>query len=211
MGNRLLRSTNVPSWARNLTWDDYERRSPQQERLWKSIRSWEPADDPGLVLVGPPGLGKTMMASATLNEFQLSHAHVATNFSAQTRRVLKQQKYPVYFVQLAEVITLMIRLFQLQPEVQAGMRDPEEYLEIDQLVQDLHHTVQMLVIDDVGKEHRTGSRFAVDSFDYLVRTRHNRGLPTIFTSNLPIKMWSHTYSPSMENFVNRSSLIVKFA
>ena len=66
------------------------------------------------------------------------------------------------------------------------------------------------VVDDVGKEHTTRSGFAEDTFDLLVRARHNAGLFTIYTSNVPFSRWSADYSDSMQNLIKRSALVLEF-
>ena len=116
----------------------------------------------------------------------------------------------MYFIQLAEWVDLQIRSFKLHEEVMKGMREPDEYLELDQLLQDLKNRVEVLVVDDVGHEHRTDSGFAVDTFDSLVRTRHNNGFPTIYTTNVPLRQWGKKYTPAMQSIIERSSLVLTF-
>jgi len=117
----------------------------------------------------------------------------------------------VYFVQLAELIEMHIRLFRLQGGCERGsLSDPTEYWNLDQLLEDLKYTVKLLVVDDVGKEHRTATGFAEDQLDFLVRTRLNRGLPTIYTSNVPLYQWGSQYSESMRSCIERSSLVLEF-
>jgi len=145
-----------------------------------------------------------------LNEYHEGYTPTRDDIPDATMLYLLQQKCPVYFTQLAELIDLNIRLFRLQNDVDKGIREPSEYLELDHLLQDLKYRVKVLVIDDVGKEHHTGSGFARDAFDLLVRTRHNSGLTTIYTTNLPIREWSGLYSDSMRSLIERSSLVLNF-
>jgi DNA replication protein DnaC len=88
--------------------------------------------------------------------------------------------------------------------------DMEEYWELRNFLEDLKSRVKVLVIDDVGKEHQTASGFAKSAFDLLVRTRHNKALTTIYTSNVSLRGWAHYYSDSMKNLMQRSSRVLKF-
>ena len=161
-----------------------------------------------MVLQGPPNKAKTMLAAALLNEYH--DRFYSEKFSADDLIVVRQERLPVYFIQLAELIDLHLRLFKLHDLVMKGIVEPTEYLEIDQLLQDLKARVKVLVIDDVGKEHTTSSKFAEDAFDLLVRTRHNSGMTTIYTTNIPVAKWSYLYSDSMRSLIERSSRIVTF-
>lgn len=212
MRDKLLTSTNIPSQFRRTTFDDYDEERGNPVYI-KKVRDWDPtADQPNMVLVGPPGLAKTMLACATLNEFQFMHVRLPKlKLPPEGRLVWRQQHYPVYFVQIAQWVQLQIRFFQLHTQLERGLLgDPDEYLAIDKLLQDLMYSVRMLVIDDVGKEHRTSSGFAEDAFDLLVRTRGNAGLPTIFTTNLCLDLWGPQYSESMRSFIDRTSKMVVF-
>lgn len=188
--------------------DDYDTRRGSK-RSFRQVDEWDPTDDaPALVLQGPPNKAKTMLAAALLNEYH-DRFH-SEKFSADDLIVIRQERLPVYFIQLAELIDLHLRLFKLHDLVMKGVVEPTEYLEIDQLLQDLKDRVKVLVIDDVGKEHTTSSKFAEDAFDLLVRTRHNGGMTTIYTTNVPVPKWQYLYSDSMRSLIERSSRVVTF-
>ena len=110
----------------------------------------------------------------------------------------------MYFVQLAELIQMHIRSFDMD-------KDTQEYQDLVTLLNDLTVRAKWLVIDDVGKEHATSSGFSIDTFDLLVRNRFNNGLNTILTSNMAPSMWTSSYSDSMRDFIQRTSKVVKFA
>lgn len=212
MTDLLLTNTNVPAMFRDILFEDYDvERRPGNRSIMRKLDAWDSTESkPALVLQGIPGVGKTMLAAATLNEYHEGYTSNKDDICDKAMLVLLQQKCPVYFIQLAELIDLQIRLFRLQNDVDKGIREPAEYLDLDQLLQDLKTRVKVLVIDDVGKEHHTGTGFAQDAFDLLVRTRHNGGLTTIYTTNVPIRQWSSLYSDSMRSLIERSSLVLDF-
>lgn len=209
MSDRLLFSTNVPAPFRKTLLGDYDVKWPRARRsAFRQVEGWIPTDaKPALLLEGAPNRAKTMLAAALLNEY---HDEISYNATGKDLMQLRQQKLPVYFIQLAEFIDLNLRTFRLHDQVMKSLVAPDEYLEIDQLLQDLKVRVKVLVIDDVGKEHHTATGFAEDAFDLLVRTRHNNGLTTIYTSNMPVQQWGSTYSDSMASIIKRSSTIVTF-
>lgn len=212
MKDKLLSSTNIPAQFRRVTFSDYDEERGHPTYI-KRVRTWEPdVEQPSLLLVGHPGLAKTMLACATLNEFQSLHVQMPKRELPPKAQICwRQQRYPVYFIQIAEWIQMQIRFFQLHAQLERGLlTDPDEYLAIDKLLEDLKHNVQMLVLDDIGKEHRTASGFAEDAFDLLVRTRGNAGLATIFTTNLPLDSWAAQYSQSMRSFIERTSKVIGF-
>jgi DNA replication protein DnaC len=209
VSDRLLSSTNVPAPFRNTLLDDYDVKWPRARRsAFRQVEEWDPSDSkPALLLEGAPNRAKTMLAAGLLNEY---HKPLTSSVTGSALTQLRQEKLPIYFIQLAEFIDLHLRTFRLHDQVMKSLVQPDEYLEIDQLLQDLKVRVKVLVIDDVGKEHHTATGFAEDAFDLLVRTRHNNGLTTIYTSNLKVQQWGSTYSDSMASIIKRSSTIVTF-
>lgn len=212
----LLTKRNIPKQFRRTMFADYDlsRKEADAEAV-RQIMAWEPTDErTSLVIIGDPGIGKTMLACAVLNERHGKIMPTDKNGDLTDRKAtlaLRQMECSVYFVQMAELIDLYFRLFRLGEMVKTAGISPAEWIEIDQLLQDFKYKVQYLVIDDVGKEHSTQSGFAEDTFDLLVRTRHNTGLSTIYTTNDSLRAWSNQYSKSMQNFITRTSLVVEFS
>lgn len=209
MTDLLLQDPHIPATFKNVRYNDYWINHPERERVLHTVMDWRPTEErPNLLLWGKPGLGKTLLAVASLNERQRLFEFRIKGGSAVPKgclQILRQNKFPVYFIQLAELIDMHIRSFNLRD------RDEETYNDLVNLLEDLSSRVRFLVVDDVGKEHSTQSGFSTDTFDLLVRSRYNNGLSTIFTSNLPLSRWESCYSDSMRSFIERSSRIVKFA
>ena len=57
--------------------------------------------------------------------------------------------------------------------------------------------VDLLVIDDLGKEYRTSSGYAENTFENIIRSRIQSVRPTIITTNLAPKEIGATYSQSL--------------
>lgn len=55
---------------------------------------------------------------------------------------------------------------------------------------------RLLVIDDLGKEHRAASGFAETRFGQLLRSRSRQKRTTIITANMTPKEFSEVYGPS---------------
>ena len=59
--------------------------------------------------------------------------------------------------------------------------------------------VRVLVIDDLGKEYK-GAGYNDASFDEVLRSRYDKGLPTIITTNVPRENWAAHYGEAMGSF-----------
>jgi DNA replication protein DnaC len=71
------------------------------------------------------------------------------------------------------------------------------------------NVVRTFVLDDLGKEHRTASGWAENTFDELLRARFNSGLPTIVTSNTPLSRWEEQYGAPMASFAYEAFIILE--
>ena len=209
MTDLLLQDPHIPAPLRNVSYRDYRDIGVQnRQEILNVVTGWKPTKrEPNLLLWGKPGLGKTFLAAASLNERQRLWEFKTKSgklLPPESLQVLRQSKCPVYFIQLAELIEQHKRLFDLKD------RDEEAFNDLSNLIEGLSDRVKYLVIDDVGKEYATNTGFSSDTFDLLVRSRYNNGLYTIFTSNMPLSMWEGCYSESMRDFIKRTSQIVKF-
>lgn len=153
----------------------------------------------GLLFVGGPGEGKTTHAAVAGlevirrlpddDEAIKRILHVEDKDYGQKLRALRFLTFPEF----------------LHLKKSAFDADPDERKVIQQQVDGFHgrakddqFNVRILVIDDLGKEY--GSSYDDTLFDELLRSRYDKGLPTIITTNVPRENWATQYSEAMGSF-----------
>jgi DNA replication protein DnaC len=62
--------------------------------------------------------------------------------------------------------------------------------------------VRVLILDDLGKEY--GSKYDDTSFDEILRSRYDKALPTIITTNVSRDKWSAQYGEAMGSFAHEA-------
>ena len=154
----------------------------------------------GLLFDGAPGLGKTTHAVLALTELVRN----LPDDPAQSRELLRYsaQDYgiksrPVYYMTVPDFI------YRKKAMIDA---DPDQRKELGYILEGLHGrstydhlNVRVLVLDDLGKE--LSSDYNVAGFDELLRSRYDKGLPTIVTTNLTREQWGRKYGDAMGSFV----------
>lgn len=150
----------------------------------------------GLVLQGAPGVGKSLLATLILRE--LAQTVSDRTWAAGENRF--GPSAPVLFATYPKILTT----------VRDSWRDDDDAANTVKRMFGMAgaSNVRVLVVDDLGKEHRTNSHWAENSFDQLLRQRFDEGLPTIITTNVPVKDWATVYGAPMESFVHEAMTIL---
>ncbi|WP_158812904.1 ATP-binding protein [Streptomyces rimosus] len=146
----------------------------------------------GVMLSGDPGRGKTTEACAAL-------VSVCTRY-----------KVDGHFIRFSDYIEAKTRHISTSSKVDKGLGGElalaavERFEELEARL----YSVPLLVLDDVGKEHRTASGYATGQFTTLLRHRYDAMLPTIVTTNLRGGEWAAVYDESAASFAMEAFDIV---
>lgn len=146
----------------------------------------------GLMLVGKPGHGKTTLASTALQSLIRGiSGDVLGVPGGLPNRIGAFMDYP--------------KLLRLQ-KAQWDEQDEQVQVLIDGIYGDAGkaNNVRVFILDDLGKEHKTSTGWAENTFDALLRSRFNAGLPTIVTTNVPVKNWGTIYGEAMGSFAKEA-------
>lgn len=79
----------------------------------------------------------------------------------------------------------------------------KRFWEIEGRIGGLHKRVELLVLQDVGRETRGPGGWIENQFDQLVRNRGNAGLTTVITTSVPLADWPLLYGPSMDSYAHQ--------
>jgi DNA replication protein DnaC len=146
-----------------------------------------------LLLAGKPGRGKSTVAAAIIQTLMLTVNPKA--FNVKENEVLVR---PCYFMTFNDVIALQGRMMD-------SPTDWEEVLYYG-VLGEAHdpYNIRVLVIDDVGREHSTLSGWQKSVLHHVLRTRFNRGLPTIVTTNAMLDEWAGLYGDATGSFAKEA-------
>lgn len=204
-----IQSAGIPKARIGWTIDDCKDSSPDDIEIIKGwISNLKKGDvvrsstsslcGKGLLLAGKPGRGKSTVAAAVIQTIMLDAQ--LTAFDVEDNAVLIR---PCYFMTFNDVLSLSGRMMD-------SPTDWEEVLYYG-ILGEAHdsYNVRVLVIDDVGKEHASLSGWQKNVLHHVLRTRFNRGLPTIVTTNVLLDDWSSLYGDATESFAKEAFLYLK--
>jgi DNA replication protein DnaC len=128
----------------------------------------------GLLLWGRNGTRKTTLAAAIATDVQWLSLN-----------------YQVFMIRFADYKNALTTTY--------GDKDSEEYQEAKRVLRAAEKAT-LLVLDDIGQEHRTSSGFTESVLHELIRRRVEDSRPTVVTTNVePDDMYS-VYGPSFDSF-----------
>jgi DNA replication protein DnaC len=199
---RWIRLSNVPLRFRSTHLDalDHPAALPRAQAWVTKVLLGEvvaAVDSPligkGLILQGEPGHGKTTLAAAvTMEVLRKANPQVLKTGPSMSQR-------PVYYTTYPEL---------LRTQKQSWDGDETAQMIVDRAFGDAVDPFALLVLDDIGKEHQTGSGWAENVFDQIFRRRFDLGLPTIVTTNVPVKDWAEPYGEAMASFAHEAAYIL---
>jgi DNA replication protein DnaC len=150
----------------------------------------------GLVLVGPPGCGKTHVAAGIVNEITRREREAYEEAAAvATDRMPRIPVLPVW----ANVADLIV-------ELRLDMDRARDDRQAVTLASNLRTHPSVAVLDDLGREK--GSDWTAETIYAIVNSRYEQELPTIITSNLtPETLQASTYWTAISRVAEDGRLI----
>jgi DNA replication protein DnaC len=158
----------------------------------------------GLLFDGAPGLGKTTHAVTALMEVvrRLPEDDDASRaILGMSSADYGMSARPVYYLTYPEFLSRKKAMFDADPDTKKAL-----YLEMEGFhgrAQEDWMNVRVLVLDDLGKEYK-GAGFNDASFDEILRSRYDKALPTIVTTNISRDNWGTQYGDAMGSFAHEA-------
>lgn len=152
----------------------------------------------GLTFVGPNGVGKTHLACAVLS-------------------AAKGAGYKIECIEMSTWIDLHHELWwatdMLKRSQSEWVSDHFEEIEdkayaAEGRLQYIKMEARFLLLDDVGREHQSQSGWSSEQVFDLIRFRHNRGLPTLITTNQTWDALDARYTEGLGSYLQEATIPV---
>lgn len=153
------------------------------------------ANGRGLTILGPNGVGKTLLASIVLNEASL-------------------RGYRIEAIELAVYVGLHKDQFSLSGLMKRTDDDHivDQYVKVRSHVRYIQgvskHSADWVLFDDVGREFPSESGWSQGEFFDTLRCRWNRQLPTLLTTNLPLSELERRYTEGLTSLLMESTTVI---
>jgi len=153
----------------------------------------------GLLFDGGPGLGKTTHAVTAAMEFVRNlpdNEEEIAKILGLKAADLGQMTRPIYYLTFPEFLSKKKAMFDADSSTKSLMTLEMEGLHGRSTEDALN--VRVLILDDLGKEY--GTKYDDTSFDEILRSRYDKALPTIVTTNRKREDWAKQYGEAMGSF-----------
>jgi DNA replication protein DnaC len=128
----------------------------------------------GLLLVGNNGSRKSTLAATILTEVQYL-----------------SPSYRIFYIRFSDWKKALTDTFE---------KEDSDQKDTARKILKLTEMSHLVVLDDIGQEHRTSSGFTESSLHELLRVRYEAARPTIVTTNVSLSKMAETYGESFDSF-----------
>lgn len=184
-------------WVRNGLFAPYHDQEIDPEPLggtWDEVQEYVAGIDPvntirGVFFVGPPGVGKTLLAHWILANV-LVHDVPDLRVYAETA---------VGFMEIIQEGMSTEKLALVSDTAKARWEAASRRME-------RVRKSKWVLLDDLGTEHETD--WSRNRLSMLIRDRGNKGRPTIITTNRSADEFASTYGEATYSYIHQSCVVV---
>lgn len=184
-------------YYRDKTLDDFETTTESLEKAVTATRNYiihlkeMKGQSKGITYVGQNGVGKTHLACSVM-------------------AAASDAGYRCECIELDTYIDMYLEKFGLNTRISKfGYDDDgERALELDDHLRYIEMQAQFLLLDDLGRETESRSGWSNHQVFNLLRYRHNRGLVTLVTTNLPFRELDTRYTEGLASLLEEATITV---